>query len=319
MANTFKTDVDALATAYLKNRVNGNINPFHSGWFPSYANTAYLAGFSSDPSLSRPSSGFSSTMVGAEVRNAVLGLAHGYSNIVRGKYGLISDTPVVTYGPADARGIANQGTWGQDNSPWLSEAASMTGGAEGGANLTFTMPLRLEQFWRPLVSQMSGVGTGDLRLAGWASGNQYVSNNWYNLVRLSDGAQFGQALFTTAYTRYGDRQIGWGKNGTSWQYGLFFDPVLTGVQFRTMTVSGFNYAYFAVNDAYPGMYAQRQAVYDHVNQMGGLVGNTAYQAVANLYDHAWNVINYRKDTMEADLTVCHQSCHTAPHSSRGRR
>lgn len=320
MANTFRTDVDYLASAYLKNRVNGNINPFHSGWYPNYVNTGYLAWFNSDPWQSRPGSGFNPNMYANEVRNSVLALADTYSNIVVGRYGLIVTPPGVNYGPSDYRGIAQQGTWGYDNCPWLNEVAtSMAGAPEGGAQLTFTLALRLEQFWRPQVAAMSGVSAGNLRVNGWGSGNQYSSNTWYDVARLNDGGVFGQVLFKTAYQRYGTKQVGWGKQNTSWVDGYFFDPVLTGVEFRTVSATGFNYGYFAVNNGYPGMDTQRQVVNNHVNQMGFLNGNVNYQAVASLYDHAWNVINYRKDTMVADLTVCHQSCHTAPHSSRGRR
>lgn len=327
MANAFKTDVDSLAAAYLRNRVNNNIAPQHAGWRPTYANPAYLDSFDAEPPASRPSQGWLGPNLqggGGEVRTAVLALSDYYTRIVRGRYGLVSTPPQPSYGPAIYNAIPYTGTWGQNNCPWLNESGRANA---PGTSMSFTLALRLEQFWRPLVASANGgaVSAGNMRIAGWASGTVYASNTWYNVARLDTGEVFGQVNFTTAYKRYGDRTYYkpafQSKNGMVQvtETGWVLDPALTGVYFRTMTAAGFDYGYFAVNESYPGMLNHKNSVRADLNTIPGLSGNASQGGVAALYDQAWNTINYRRDTFEADLTVCHNSCHTAPHSSRGRR
>lgn len=94
MANITKYDVDVIANAYLRSRVNGNINPYHNGWYPGYVNTGYLTSYSGDPTEAHPSwnGQLSATIYGSQVRSAVVSLGNYYSRVVRGRYGLLGNT-----------------------------------------------------------------------------------------------------------------------------------------------------------------------------------------------------------------------------------
>lgn len=90
MGTAFKTDVDAIAAAYLKNPVNNNINPYSSGWAPAYTNMALLDTFSGDPAESHPSGALPGTMFGNDIRNVMISLGQYYGKIAVGSYGLLT-------------------------------------------------------------------------------------------------------------------------------------------------------------------------------------------------------------------------------------
>jgi hypothetical protein len=92
MATIYKTDADAVAMAYLRNNVNGAINPFHSAWLPAYVNTGMIGAFSTDPSQAHPSVDghlANSTLADQSLRQAVIDLGLYYGWIARAHYGLI--------------------------------------------------------------------------------------------------------------------------------------------------------------------------------------------------------------------------------------
>lgn len=85
-----KSDVNAIAQAHLRDRVNTHINPYHSGWYVSgRMNTAYLDWFTTNPAEASPSNQLNEIPRGEETRNAAISLANFYSRVVRGRWGLI--------------------------------------------------------------------------------------------------------------------------------------------------------------------------------------------------------------------------------------
>lgn len=93
--STYRTDVDAVAQAYVRNNVNGAINPYRSDWAPGYTNTGLLGTISQDPSQAHPSSDGhlstnGNTMVTNQVRQAMIDLGNYYGWIAKGHYGLQS-------------------------------------------------------------------------------------------------------------------------------------------------------------------------------------------------------------------------------------
>lgn len=94
MATAFRTDVDTLAAAYLKNRVNNNIAPLGASFAPAYTNTTYLAEFSKDPYESHPSLiiPLEQIMSGDQLRRIIIELGKVYAPIGRGHYGILTTT-----------------------------------------------------------------------------------------------------------------------------------------------------------------------------------------------------------------------------------
>lgn len=97
MPTAFRTDVDTLAAAYLKNRVNNNIAPAGASFAPAYTNTAYLTEYSTDPYVSHPSQiiPFEQVMSGDQLQRIIIELGKYYSWIARGHYGILTTTATI--------------------------------------------------------------------------------------------------------------------------------------------------------------------------------------------------------------------------------
>lgn len=150
--------------------------------------------------------------------------------------------------------------------------------------------------WAPAWVEMSRVGNFAYDPAeGHPSWNLYGSIN---------GAQFRDLMI-----RMG-QYYGWIARG---HYGL-----LTTVGFISV-IQFEGWAYFVLNGNAPGAADHWNRVNNDLNTAGGLGGAVQYGQAVSFYDFAWNIINGRKDDMEADLVVCHSSCHLSCHGSRGRR
>lgn len=98
MASTFRTDVDSLATAYLKNRVNSQIAPSGASFAPAYTNTVFLQEFSADPFESHPSQiiPLGQIMSGDQLQRIIIDLGKYYAWIARGHYGILTTTATTT-------------------------------------------------------------------------------------------------------------------------------------------------------------------------------------------------------------------------------
>ena len=92
----YRTDVDAIAAAYVKNRVNGNINPYHSGWAPAWVDMSRVGAFSGDPNESHPSWYLSGPVRGDTFRQQVVNLGVYYGWIAKGHYGLLTTLGFIT-------------------------------------------------------------------------------------------------------------------------------------------------------------------------------------------------------------------------------
>lgn len=89
MSTIKKSDVNAIAQAHLRDRVNAHINPFHSGWYSSAnVNASLLHSFTTNPAEATPSNSLGAVVQGAQTRQAAINLANYYSRVVRGKYGI---------------------------------------------------------------------------------------------------------------------------------------------------------------------------------------------------------------------------------------
>ena len=91
--STYRTDVDAVAQAYVRNNVNGAINPYRSDWAPGYVNMGLVGWISQDPNPAHPSwngelSTNGNTMMTNQVRQAMIDLGVYYAWIAKGHYGL---------------------------------------------------------------------------------------------------------------------------------------------------------------------------------------------------------------------------------------
>lgn len=101
MATAFRTDLDSVALSYLKNQVNGNINPYNALWVPAYCQTAPLANFSRDPYESHPSLSIAADtpMNFMQLRAVMMALGEYYAWIAKGHYGLLTTRYTSPTGP----------------------------------------------------------------------------------------------------------------------------------------------------------------------------------------------------------------------------
>lgn len=288
-----KTDVDAIAQGYLRDRVNANINPYHSTWAPANTNTSYLQTLTGSPNEAVPSArGWVNGVIqGSQVRNSAINLGNYYARIARGAYGMHGAGSTYSYGSSAYLAFAAS----DYDATWLN-----------GSLTSFTVPLRIETVYARVVSARIGgrVAANNIRLEGWVSGKRYNNSSWYNIVRKNNKTVFGQVQFVT---------------GNSGMRG-----VVLGVNFRTAERNN-EVAFFAVKDNAPlttggTKIDHSNSVRNSIASMWTPTGNITYSHVTGLYDHAWNVINNNRSNITVDLTVCHNSASSGGgHSSRGRR
>lgn len=75
---------------YVRNRVNGNINPYHSGWAPAWVDMSRVGNFSQDPLEAHPSTWLQGFILGSDFRLVVTWLGIYYGWIAKGHYGLLT-------------------------------------------------------------------------------------------------------------------------------------------------------------------------------------------------------------------------------------
>lgn len=306
MAIISRAELNNIAAGYLRDRVNGNINPFHSGWYPGNTNAGLLDYFSGAPAESYPGNYANAKVEGANARQLAINLGNYYARIVRGRYGMIrtgySDFAgdVVQNIPLDIRGNPDYD---------MANNFYVTGGWLG---LGYSFTADKHRYYQNIIYGLLGgaVPAANIMIQGWYAGFSLPEANYANVIDTRNGALLGRVRFAvTGYSRGGGGDDGGGTN-YYFYYRLFW---------QAYSPAPIGYGYFVVNDAAAGMAAHRQGTVNQNNAGGALTGTVTYSSMAGYYDYLWNVINQRKEAFEADLTVCHNSYVAPPHSSRGRR
>lgn len=309
MANISRAELNNIAAGYLRDRVNGNINPFHAGWYPGNTNAGLLGGFSGAPAESYPGNYANYHVEGANARQLAINLGNYYARIVRGRYGMIrtgySDFTgdVARNIPLDVRGNPD---YDMANNFYV----TYRGWISGSNGYSFTNDKH--HYYQNIIAGILGgaVPAANIMIQGWYAGFTLPEASYANVIDTRNGNLLGRVRFGVySYSTGGG---GDDSGGTSYNfyYRLFW---------QAYAPAPIGYGYFVVNDAAAGMAAHRQGTENQNNALGPLTGTVTYNSMASYYDYLWNVVNQRKEAFEADLTVCHNSYVAPPHSSRGRR
>lgn len=94
MASTYKTDLDQIAQAYLKNSIDG-LGVYRAGNIPPYCSSAGVASYNTNPGEAYPSRSVGRNIRGAEIKALMLNLVQVYINLGYGNWGL-HNTDLVT-------------------------------------------------------------------------------------------------------------------------------------------------------------------------------------------------------------------------------
>lgn len=317
MSEIKRQDVIDRAVNFANNFAN-QVSPYHNQRYPANCNVSLLGSYENRPAVVN---GFSDTVVtGGGLKSHAVNICQYYSRVVNGRYGLrrtgysdYTDRGTVsasathyiglTYAQVAARVILmpGSGSWAV-NSHNFNLIQNIISGRLGGRVPASEI-------------QISGGNPTTITRQGGFSNRTYVSGNVHFADRRT-GKHLGYAVFTRGSRQYGSPTSD--GNGSS-EYPMI--SLVDTVRFVEYTPAPTYVAGFSINDAAPNMANHRAvtmqlAAAQLLNPVGGV---TRISNVDNIYNTLWNLINSRKNAIEVDLTVCHNSYVAPPHSSRGRR
>lgn len=282
MANVFKSDLDILARAYLRDRVNSMAvwsNSSYPGGFPGQ----YLTPFSTDPIQARPSiygvSASNRSPTAESIRADVIALAQVYNNIIRVSYSggagyaaVQDELPTSSYRP-DSNPYIVVGTdgigYGMSNGGGTDDGLAGTNHAYGG------------------YSQNSWSGS---ILQDYAITHAYVGGNRWFCLRYKPGGYAGKYCMV-----YDDQFQVFG-------YGQLFFRQEMGYALAGLSRGFDSYVgrrvYIYISDGPPPTPTDNVKIAAHKNALtsalnngvGHISGNITQYSVAVLYDQAWNII-----------------------------
>lgn len=293
MANISRVDVNNIAATYLRDRVNGNFNPYRQGWHPNNVNTNFLTGFENDPREAYPSNWLGDDVVGSTTREAAIRLGNYYSRVMYCRYGM-TRTGYSDWGGDQANSISYN--------VWPVPASS------------FTISEATAWHYKNAVSRFTGVPAQYVQLQGWTPSTFYTAGRSglggregpsYNVIDTRNNKVIGRVRFKVR-TSYSD------DGGVTSRY-------VNGITWNSYAPNPIYYGWFAVSVAAPGAAEHRNIVVTQADNTPTLTGNVTKDSVARCYDYLWSVIWNNRHSHEVDLMVCHNSYVAPPHSSRGRR
>lgn len=286
MANISRVDVNNIAATYLRDRVNGNFNPYRQGWHPGNVNTNFLTGFENDPREAYPSNWLGDDVVGSTTREAAIRLGNYYSRVMYCRYGMTRT------GYSD---------WGGDQHHGFGRSWDIPG--------SFTISEATAWRYKNAVSGFTGVPAQYVQLQGWTPSTVYTGTRtggpFYNVIDTRNNKVIGRMNF----------KVRWDYN----DYGEATSRHVSRITWNSYNPNPIYYGWFAVSVAAPGAAEHRNIVVTQADNTPTLTGNVTKDSVARCYDYLWSVIWNNRHSHEVDLMVCHNSYVAPPHSSRGRR
>lgn len=288
MANISRVDVNNIAATYLRDRVNGNFNPYRQGWYPNSVNTGLLDWFDNNPGEATPSNWLGNNVVGSTTRQLAINLGNYYSRVMYCRYGMTRT------GYSD---------WGGNQVRALSSTAWVVQG------YSFTISEATAQHYKNAVSSFTGIPAQYVLLQGWTPSTFYTGSRaggpFYNVIDTRNNNLIGRVNF--AMRSYYSDDVG------------EYDRYISKITWNSYSPNPIYYGWFAVNTAAAGAQAHRDIVASQAANAPALAGNVTTGSVASCYDYLWAVIWNNRHSHEVDLRVCHNSYVAPPHSSRGRR